>query len=251
MSDLSKALEHLDWIHDRWPDLRGYVQTGTPRAWLSAFRQLDSEQRAQRDRQAWLDRHDVEGDVMGEAPAPLNVGVLDVLAQVLMDCDLLHEHVAQAVGHPRLQPATGIDDDPRRFLAYVRELLPEACRDDPDMAEAARERLEAIHLSMAAELGDLEDGHTLGAICPFCMGRTPKFPVGGAHTMRIRMVQIVHKEPTTEEPTFEPLIVCEAGDCNPFAAEVSRWHKGKPAWPWPEWEWLAKRLIDPRRVGVA
>lgn len=251
MSDLRAALDHADWIIDRWPDLRGYVTTGTPRAWLQAFRQLDAEQRRKRDEQAWLDKYDVEGEVMGQAPAPLNLGVLDVLAQVLMDCDMLHEHVAQTVGHPRLPAARGVDDDPRRFLRYVHELLPEACEADPDMAEAARERLEAVHLSMAVELGDLEDGHTLSAICPFCMGRTPRFPVGGALTLRIRMVQITHKEPSTGDPVYEPLIVCEGGDCAPFAAEVSRWHKGKPAWPWPEWEWLAQRLIDPRRVGVA
>lgn len=251
MTALTDALDHLDWITTRWPDLRGYVATGTPRGWLDTFRQLDADQRHQRDVQAWLDRYDVQGEVMGAAPAPLNVSVLDVLSSVLMDCDLLHEHVAQTVGHPRLAPARGVDDDPRRFLAYIRELLPEACEDDPDLADAACERLADVHQRMAIELGDIADGHTLNAICPFCMGRTPKFPVGGAFTLRIRMIEIRHKKPTTQERSFEPMVVCESGGCTPFAAEVSRWIHGKPAWPWPEWEWLAKRLLDPAQVGAA
>ena len=101
-------------------------------------------------------------------------------------------------------------------------------------------------------LGDLEDGHTLNAICPFCLGRSPRNPVGGARTLRIRMVEVKHRKPEGDEHVIdEPVVVCESGTCTPFAAEVSRWVKGKPAWPWPEWEWLAQRLLDPRSVGVA
>jgi hypothetical protein len=29
------------------------------------------------------------------------------MARVVMDADLLHEHVAQTIGHPRLAPARG------------------------------------------------------------------------------------------------------------------------------------------------
>jgi hypothetical protein len=252
MSTLTDALTDLEWIVTRWPDLRALVTSKAPERWKRALTQLDNAQRAERNVQAWLDRHDVKGEVMGEAPAPLNVGMLDLLAGVLMRCDMLHEHVGQTVGHPRLPSATGIDDDPRPFLAYVRELLPEACEADADMAEAAAERLSSIRLSMAAELGDLEDGHTLAAICPFCMGRTPKFPTGGAYTLRIRTVEVTHRMSNGEDlEAHEPMVVCESGDCRPFAAECSRWIRGNPAWPWPEWEWLAQRLIDPRSVGVA
>jgi len=249
---LKDALDDLDWIVARWPDLRGMVAGGTPRRWKQAFAQLTAEQQEIRDRQAWLDRHDVKGEAIGGGRAPLNVDVLDFLAGVLMRCDMLHDHVAQTVGHPRLDPATGVDDDPRRFLAYVKVLLPEACEADPDMADAAAERLSGIRLSMATELGDLEDGHTLNAICPFCLGRSPRNPVGGARTLRIRMVEVKHRKPEGDEHVIdEPVVVCESGTCTPFAAEVSRWVKGKPAWPWPEWEWLAQRLLDPRSVGVA
>lgn len=251
MSDLDDALADIDWITEHWPDLRALV-TAEALPWKQAFTQLDAAQRAERNHQAWLDRHDVKGEVMGEAPAPLNVGILDVLADVLMRCDMLHDHVAQTVGHPRLPAASGIDDDPRPYLAYVRELLPEACQDDPDMAEAAAERLAKVRATIALEVGALEDGQTIAAICPFCMGRTPRFPVGGAFTLRIRMVPMVHRTRAGEEEEHhEPLIVCESGDCRPFAAECSRWHRGRPAWPWPDWEWLAQRLIDPRSVGLA
>lgn len=252
MTDPKDALVDLEWIYDRWPDLRALVTSDTRRRWKHALTQLDSAQRDEANRQAWLDRHDVKGEVMGEAPAPLDVGILDVLAGVLMRCDMLHDHVAQTVGHPRLPPASGIDDDPRPFLAYIRELLPEACAKDPDMAEAAGERLHAVRMTMVAELGDLEDGQKIRAICPFCMGRTPRFPVGGAFTLTIRVVPVTHRRADgQQEELHEPLIVCESGDCRPFANECSRWHRAKPSWPWPEWEWLALRLIDPRSVGVA
>lgn len=252
MSDLDAALADIDWITERWPDLRALVTGQTHRSWKHALTQLDSVQRAEANRQAWLDRHDVLGETIGEAPAPLDVGILDVLADVLMRCDMLHDHVAQTVGHPRLPAASGIDDDPRPFLAYTRQLLPEACQDDPDMAEAAAERLRGIRATMVAELGDMEDGQRIRAICPFCMGRTHRFPVGGAFTLTIRVVPVTHRrQDGTQEEHHEPIIVCESGDCRPFAAECSRWHRGRPAWPWPEWEWLAQRLIDPRSVGVA
>lgn len=248
--NLTDALDHLDWIITRWPDLRALVTTNS-QPWKQALTQLDAIQRAERNKQAWLDRHDVKGEVMGEAPAPLNVGILDVLAQVFLDCDTLHNHVAQTTGHPRL-PATSSNDDPRPLLAHTRELLPQACQVDPDMAEAATDRLGKVRSLMATELGDLEDGQTLAAVCPFCMGRTPRFPIGGAYTLRIRVVPVKHRRANGEEEQLhEPLIVCESGDCRPFAAECNRWHHGKPSWPWPEWEWLAQRLIDPRSVGVA
>lgn len=250
MASLAKVLEDIQYLTNHWPDLKALLVHGTVRDWRHGYAELTDAARIERDKQAWLDRHDTEGQTHGEAPAPLNLGILDLLTETLMTCDLLHERVAQTVGHPRLDHAASIGDDPRRFLAYIEVLLPEACETDPDVLDAAAEKVSRLRSRMMVETGEIRDGQALEAICPFCVGRTTKTPTGGAKTLRIRLVPARAAVSTTADET-EPVIVCESGTCQPFDAEVSHWVKGAPAWPMPDWSWLSQRLIDPRDVGVA
>ena len=38
-------------------------------------------------------------------------------------------------------------------------------------------------------------------------------------------------------------VVCWNPLCTPPDDQVGTWYRGRPAWPWHEWEWLADRLI--------
>lgn len=92
---------------------------------------------------------------------------------------------------------------------------------------------------VAAELGEIEDGQTLNAVCPFCLGRASRHPVGGAKTMRFRLIN-----DRLHDGEMEAVIACESGLCEPFAAECSLRVRSCPAWRFTDWEWLTLRLLS-------
>lgn len=228
----------LDWTADRWGDLVEYRLKGTPRPWRQP-NDLTPELRAARDALARLElaEADKAGRAPGHTPAPLHVSTLDVMVDVLAEADTLHETVAQYLGHDRLEPAMSALDDPIRFLRYVAARVGEAAGHSEDLFEVIAERARHMRSAVTVELGEIEDGQTLNAICPFCVGVTPRTPAGGGKTLRFRLV-----ESRLDKAEREALIVCE-NDCQPFDAEVDTWHRGRPAWPWSQWEWLAERLL--------
>lgn len=212
-------------VVERWPDLVEARIKGTARPGRQSFR--DPEE---------VD----EGEGLGAIPAPIHLDILDAMASIVCWSDMLHEHIAQTVGHPRLEPARSALADPRPFLRYVEALLPEAVQTDPDMLDAVHEKLDLMKAVILGKLGEVYDGQTLDALCPFCVGQT--FAKRHIRTLRVRLIASRVRPGDTEF-----VIVCENPDgCRPFAAECGMFVKGRPAWPWSQWDWLAKRLIPTR-----
>lgn len=243
---LTETLDKLDEVIKRWPDLVESRLKGTPRPKTPGAILSDSG----RERMNQQRREDVayaDDRAPGASVAPLHIDVLDLMATILMQADLLHEHVAQTVGHPRLAHPSSAYADARPYLRYIRELLPEACETDEEMLEAATEKIELIHDEVLMALGEIRDGQRLNAVCPFCVGRTSK-RLAGELTMRVRIRDIS----TAEHPGLaEFLVVCENPDgmCQPFAREVDTWVGSNPAWRYPRWAWLAKQLHSARSAG--
>jgi hypothetical protein len=222
---LTATLAVIDEVITRWPDLVESRVKGTERPVPSGRRDSDEVD---------------EGEGFGCVPAPIHLDVLDAMASIVMWADMLHEHVAQTIGHPRLEPAASALADPRPFLAYVRELLPEAAESDDEIVDAARDKAERMKSVILAKVGEVFDGQTLEALCPFCVGQT----FGKRHIRSLR-VRIIPSRVKVGEEEF--VIVCENPDgCRPFAAECDMWVRGRPAWPWSQWDWLAERLIPTR-----
>lgn len=226
-------------VVDRWPDLEESRLKGTPRPPAPGATLTEGK----RQRQNQQRREDVvlaDDRAPGASVAPLHLDVLDTMANLLMAADLLHEHVAQTIGHPTLDHPASAYSDPRPYLRYVVELLPEACEDDPDMLEAAWEKADGMRSDILMALGEVFDGQRLSAVCPFCVGQTSK-RLAGELTMRVRIRDI----PTEENPNLaEFLVVCENPDgmCQPFAKEVDTKYGEHPAWRFSRWGWLAKQL---------
>ena len=218
---------------NRWPDLVESRIKGTPRPW----------------REQPTERHQVEEGVgFGSVPAPVHLDVMTAMAELLDVAYGLHEHVAQTVGHPRLAPPVSVYDDVRPYLAYVAATLSEACDTDPDMAEAAHEKAVEMSTTLFTKLGEVTDGQRLDAVCPFCLGRTPKRPAGGDRTLVVRIIPArAAREPGEEEA----VIVCENPvECPVQASECGLWVHGRPAWPWTDWEWLGERLLNRKDVDL-
>lgn len=236
---IRSVIADLDWTAERWDDLVEYRLKGTPRPWRQPD-ELDPYRKAIADALARVERAEVErwGRAPGFSPAPLHVSTLDVMVDVLAEADTLHQTIAQFLGHDRLEPATSALDDPTRFLRYVAARVADAAGDSDALFDLVAEKAADMRSAIAHELGEVEDGQTLEAICPFCCGVTSRHPAGGAKTLRFRMVA-----DALRRGEKEAVIVCESGLCQPFMSECSVWVKGKPAWRFPDWEWLAERLL--------
>lgn len=227
----------LLWIADRWADLYEARLKGTARPYREPSG--TPEARAERDRLAKVERLERSGLAPGEHPSPVHTDVLDVLADVLMRADMLHEHIAQTLGIDRLPHATSAYDDASPYLTFIREHLSAAVLADEDMLDAASDTATHLRTAMAAVFGEFYDGQRLAAVCDFCGGVDARHPGGGAHTLRVRVLWM----PTpTNKDHHETVVMCENDGCDPAPADCGTRHKGRPAWPMHEWEWLAKRL---------
>ena len=225
---LRVTLDVIAELVDRWPDLNESRIKGTRRPLTGMT----------------LGKPVREDDGMrgiGETPAPVHLDVLDTMRVILGISYLLHEHVSETLALDPLPEPRDPYGDPRPFLRDVAQWLPRACEIDPEMAGAAHEKATHMRVLMLGKLGELVDGQTLDAVCPFCNGST-----GPGHrdvrTLRVRVARA-----TGGRGGPEPLIVCEnVAGCTVLAGEAGVWVRGNPAWPVAEWDWLAKRL-NPRR----
>ena len=110
-----------------------------------------------------------------------------------------------------------------------------------DMLDQAEVDPSAIARKITEALGELVDGQTLDAVCPFCNGTTAP----GRRDQRTLRVRVAN--PAGGRGQAEPLIVCEnPAGCTVLEGEAGMWVRGNPAWPVAEWDWLAQRL-NPRR----
>jgi hypothetical protein len=236
MTLLAETLTALRETADRWDDLAQTRLRGTPRPWRQST--IPEEARAEMDRRARQERAEADDRAPGYSAAPLHLDVLDLMAGILMAADLLHEQVAHTLGHPTLAHPASAYADPRPYLAYSLELLPEAWA---QLGQHAHEEATRMRDTVLLTLGEMHDGQMLDAICPFCIGRTYRKPAGEL-TLRVRVIPDRRRAGHTEA-----VVVCENPDgCTPFSSECGLWVNGRPAWHQAEWEWLAQRLIATR-----
>lgn len=227
----------LTWICDRWGDVHETRLKGTARPWQAST--MSAETRAELDARARIERIERSGIAPGERQAPVHIDVLDVLSDVLMRADMLHEHMAQVLGIDRLPHAMSAFDDATPYLMFIHVHLADFADDDPDGLAAASETTRYLKDEMAKVLCEVYDGQRLDAICCFCDGRAPHHPTGGGKTLVVHMMPM----PTADNPgNQEPAIVCDGGACDPPQSDCGKRWFGLPAWPMAEWEWLAKRL---------
>jgi hypothetical protein len=223
------VITDLEWVIAYWPDLTESRLPGTARPWRQP--ELTPDQRAERDHAARIERDERAGFALGESPAPVDVGVLDLLASLLWDADTIHEHVAQAAGIERLAPPSTAFADARPYLAYAAKHLPYV--DDAAVLDVIAGYANGMKQDIARALCLVYDGQRLDVECPWCEGRTELAPVGGEKTWRVR-----------ELPGGLVAIVCESGTCEPESRFVGTWWRGKPCWPVSEWDWLAKQVTS-------
>jgi len=227
------------WLSERWDDLVQSRLKGTSRPWRQPV--LTPEAREALDAQARIEKHERSAIASGEHPAPVHVDVLDVLEEILDRAHTLHEHVADTIGKPRLTKPRTIAGDITPHLAFIHAHLVTAVVADPDMLDAVGDVVAELREIAARQLGEMYDGQTLAGVCPFCHGKTPTHPTGGAHTLRVRMVRLER----AKDPDYrEPAIVCGNELCQPNEQQCGTWHHGRPAWPMLEWTWLANLLAE-------
>lgn len=224
---LADVVADLDWVHAYWPDLTAArLPLTTPRPWRQA--ELSKQVRAERDAQARAERFDRTELSFGESPAPVDVNVLTTALDLLVYADdLAAALAAPAMCPPLPSPARG-DLDARPYLHYAAARLHELR--DESLAEWAAPYARWMYDQAAAALAMVYDGQVLDVICPWCDGRTPEAPVGGARTWRVVTL-----------PGDQIAIVC-SGACEPPAKLVGTWWYGQPCWPISEWERLAKHV---------
>ena len=227
----------IDWLVDRWRDLLEARFKGTTRPWRQPT--LTAEARAELDAQARVERHERSATAPGEHAAPVHVDVLDVLADMTTKVETLADHVATTVGRTRLPRARAMAGDARPHLILVHRHLIAATTHDPDMLDAVGDVVRELRDTAARQLGELHDGQVLAGACPFCHGRTPTHPTGGALTLQVRVVPLPNP---LDRDHHEPAIVCTNDLCEPDAKHCGLRHRGRPAWPIGEWGWLSTLL---------
>lgn len=222
MSYVQLVVEDLQWVAAYWEDLTDSRLPGSPRPWR--HQHLTSDQQLERDRQAWQERLDRSSLAPGEHPAPLDLGILDTMLDVLVRADDLAAAVALHAGVQPLNPPRLAETDARPYLEFAAKHL----SDDFTFYAAPIARTMVVQTAHALAL--TYDGQRLDVECPWCRGITPETPAGGARTWRVR-----------ELPGNMVAIVCE-NVCEPPSKDIGTWWRGNPVWPLSEWDWLAKRV---------
>lgn len=222
------AQADISFLSEHWEDLLEARLRGTPRPWSEPT--VSPQTRAAADAEARLERLERSNVAPGESASPLHVDILDVILELVATAEDLAARTSQAAGVDTPPPAKSALDDPRPHLRHVRAWGPQAGEANPALPQLVATRLARLADTVRAALRLLRDGQTLGAICPWCGGRTPRTPVGGGRTLR------VHE-------TLEGLFVaCHGIGCAPPEADCGNRWRGRPAWTDAEWDWLAQRI---------
>lgn len=252
-----RILTDLAFVTDHWNDLLEARQPGTPRPWRQAL--LDPERRtamAARDRDERTNR---DPDAPGFTSAPEHVDVLDVLVDTWTTLDELTATISpdwRRTRPGRAIPRTAAEHGPDRLTDihpmadFIRLWLPETDTDPDKLARITRQ-LAALTTEITRVLGLIRAGQLLtGATCPWCRGVTPHHPAGGATTLRVE--EIPARPANQYRPAVEavPVVVCWNPLCEPSDADCGTRWRGRPAWPWHEWDWLAKRLIIAEQPAI-
>ena len=205
---------------------------------------MSADARAERDRLARLERLERSNLAPGETPAPLDLDIADLLAEILTFADTTAERVCWAVHRPVDEPPRSAFADPGPALRLITGNLRLAATVDSGLPRFVEERCDELVTRAHTILGLLGDGQLLDVVCPWCGGRRDDAPVGGAKTMRVRAQLPPGQAMSKVDPKdVRWLVVCESGSCEPPPAECGERLRGRPAWPLKtEGEWLAMRL---------
>ena len=222
----NSTVETLDWLIEYWPDLiEARLPMATRRPWQQA--ELSTEARQLRDFEARIDWATRNPLALGESPAPLDIAILQTALDVLVAADDLAAALGPECVCPILAPPGPGQLDARPWLRYAHARLDELGEAWQDWAAPKAHRM---YEQVARALAMLYTGQTIRVICPWCEGRTPEQPVGGAYTWTVVTL-----------PGDQIAIVC-SGVCEPPPRDVGTWWRGQPCWPLPDWERLAKRV---------
>jgi hypothetical protein len=222
---LQAALADIAWLDEHWPMLVETRLPGTARPWRQT--DISAEHRQQLDADARAERLDRAELAPGETPAPVHVDVLDVLTDITITAERLNEEAATAAGcRLLLPPAPSAYTDPRSYLAHFALHLDDI---EPDARTEAASQLATLRRTAAGALRLVYDGQRIGD-CPWC---------GQPRALVVRV-------PLSD--ALPMLVACEANRaCEPPERDCGTWVRGRPTWPWHEWDWLAGRIRHAER----
>lgn len=219
----AQLAEDATWILDAWPALHASRLKGTPRPWRQT--DLTPEARAELDAAAKAEKLENNASTFGESPAPLHLDVHD----------LLHKTAHTAWRAATWLTLTTIGPHPAmcypdQLLTYIRARA-HLATDGEALNNHARQ-IRARRVEIAKHFAEVVDGQRLKATCPWCLTDKLYFRAIGPETNH----QIV--------------VRCDSGTCQPPEGDCGTWMRGRPCWPFHEWEWLAAR-IDHHQAGRA
>lgn len=254
MTNAEDTLVELGFITEHWDDLLELRQPGTRRPWRQAL--IDPERRAQNAQRDREERAVRDPDAPGFTSAPEHIDILDVIVGIwttidelvaLISPDWRRTTAGGAIDRPAAEHGPARVTEITTMVDFIHLWLPTADTDPRRLARITR-RLGTLNTEISRVLSLVRAGQLLnGALCPWCRGVTPKHPAGGATTLRVE--EIPGSRTLGTDPAAA--VVCWNSLCEPPEHEVGNWYRGRPAWPWHEWDWLADRLIiaDRPRVG--
>jgi len=233
---LATVRADLAWITESLPGLHqlrlpGARRRATRRALSPAARAvLDKLTQAEK-----ADRGKSADAPLGASPAPMAVGILDDLAEILADAVELSDRISWNAGVTDPEPPSTAYDFRAmgRHLSHIADHLPAAVEVDPAALDRASRFATRARRTLTRSLEEAVDGQVLTTLCAWCHGATTCAPAGGQRTLTVRVV------------VGEPLIVCVSDVCEPPPQDCGTWLRGCPAWPEAEWERLATRLDQP------
>lgn len=225
-----QATHDLQWVAESWEDLYALRLPGARRR--TPRRPMSAAARARADELARIEKAEQGLSVLGASQAPMDVAVLDALADLLARLCELDDRLTMTAGTSDCEPpSTGYDFDAiPRITAHACEALPIAADVDPGALDEAEQVAKRLRTRLARALGDLADGQILPGLCAWCRGATTTAPAGGERTLTVRVV------------AEQPLIVCMSDLCEPPSEDCGTWLFGRPAWTEAEWQWLAGRM---------
>ncbi|PFG19855.1 hypothetical protein ATL40_1431 [Serinibacter salmoneus] len=248
---LGSVRQHLDYLEEVWPDVVELRVPSNRARGVGRRHRSDHAVEAARVRAvAEAVERAAPGAVVppGVRPVPVDVGALDLMAQIAGAAEWACSSVVQAAGVEQLDPVGSVYVDPRPYLRRARAWLTGAHEAEPEFLLGNLDSILApVVMSTAAFLGDILDGQVLDAVCPWCGGRTASAPVGGQRTLRV-VCPGGRLRGDGERDDRPPMVVCFGENCEPGPREVGMVFGGRPAWPEREWDWLSKQLREVARV---
>lgn len=214
--------EDLNWIYDRWSDLRATIHRGTPKPWREPT--LTLEQRGRLDELARLEKLERGAFTLGESPAPIHLDALDRAIDLTATMVRLARAMATQIGHHAvlIRAARHRYDDPLLLIRYVRAHFDDVAAEA--LGETIEEEVAKLRAGLVHHFSEIGVGQRLKADCPWC----------DQPSLYVRIIG--------PEGHGQPIIRCESGTCEPDSAGCGTKHRGMPAWPFHEWQWLAQQI---------